>query len=221
MKILLVADRDALKRFLEQEFSLRGADIVHYWHPIKAMDNVGEMAPNLVIFSARDFPRHWKPFLVYFRAYSPAAEKIPFVLLSGENFNDDEAKKAEHLGVSAVIPESLESPGDLQALKKYITPGKNPSYRPSKEETADILFTHPEHLVLVQGHIEEISPAALSFAPNAPQLCEDFPLPSVVRECSLNIFGALIGADIEITGKDAASWHARLLSGHDEIASYL
>jgi DNA-binding response OmpR family regulator len=221
MKILLVADRDALKQFLEKEFSLRGADIVHYWHPIKAMDNVDEMAPDLVIFSARDFPRHWKPFLVYLRAYSPLMKKVPFILLSGENFDGEEAKKAEYLEVSAVIPEALDKPGDLQLLKKHIAPAKNSSYRPSKGETADILFTHPENLVLVQGHIEEISSASLSFSPKAPELCEDFSIPSVVHECSLNIFGILIGADIEITRKDAACLHARLLSGHDEIASHL
>jgi hypothetical protein len=221
MKILLIADREDLKRVLEREFSLRGAELVHYWHPIKAMDNVDEMAPNLIIFSARDFPRHWKPFLVFFRSYSPAAEKVPFILLSGENFNDDEAKKAEYLGVNTVVPEKLDNPEDLRKLRNYIVPGKNSAYRPAKEETADILFTHPEDLVLVQGRIEEISAASLSFTPAAPELCEDFPLPVVVRECSLHIFGILIAADIEITRKDDASWRARLLSGHDEIAAHL
>ncbi|MDR1317805.1 MAG: PilZ domain-containing protein [Spirochaetales bacterium] len=221
MKILLVADREDLKRFLEQEFSLRGAEIVHYWHPIKAMDNVGEMAPDVIIFSAQDFPRHWKPFLLYFRAYSPPAEKVPFILLCGENFNDDELKKAEHLKVSAVIPEKLDTPSDLQKLRSYITPERNSSYHPAKDETADILFTHPENLVLVQGRIEEISSAALTFSPSAPEVCEDFPVPAIVQECSLNIFGTLIDADIEITRKDTASLHARLLSGHDEIASHI
>ena len=221
MKVLLVADSEELRSFLERELSLRGVDLVHYWHPIKAMDNVEETAPELVIFSARDFPRHWKPFLVYFRAYSQKAEKIPFVLLRGENFSDDEQKKADYLKVNAVIPESLSSADDLQKLKKFAGMGGGYSYRPFADEKADILFTHPENLNLIQGRIEEISPAALTFYPLAPELCEDFKFPARIESCSLSIFGALITVDIEITQKTENSFQTRLLTGGEEITAYI
>jgi hypothetical protein len=220
MKVLLIADREELKHFLEKELALRGAQLVHYWHPIKAMDNIEEMAPELIIFSGRDFPRHWKPFLVYFRAYSPRAESVPFILLHGEAFPGDEKKKALHLKVDAVIPEEMAAE-DIQKLKGFILSGRNASYRPSAAEKADILFTHPGDLTLVQGRIEEISAAALSFFPLDPELCDALRLPAVVRGCSLSIFGSLIEVDIEITEKDGDSFRARLLSGHEKIAPYI
>ncbi|MDR3201053.1 MAG: hypothetical protein LBT68_06295 [Spirochaetales bacterium] len=221
MKVLLVADREELKLFLEKELALRGARLVHYWHPIKAMDNVDEMAPEMIIFSARDFPRHWKPFLVYFRAHSPEAAKIPFVLLRGESFSDDEVKKAEYLGVSDVLPEALDNPADLQTLKKYIVSSQNPSYRPAASEKADILFSHPQSLVLVQGRVREISADELSFSPLSPELCEDIEPPAVLQSCSLSIFDVLIAVDIEITQKNAEGFQARFLSGGEEIAPYI
>ena len=220
MKVLLVADNEELRNFLERELSLRGADLMHYWHPIKAMDNVDETAPELVIFSGRDFPRHWKPFLVYFRAYSQKMESVPFVLLRGENFSEDEQKKAEHLRVNAVISESFSQMEDLQKLKSFAsTGGRGHSYRPSAEEKAEILFTHPETLNLVQARIEEISSVAVTFNPLAPELCESLEFPVRVESCSLSSFNTLITADIEITNKTDASFQARLLTGSEEIAA--
>jgi hypothetical protein len=220
MKVLLVADREELKCFLENELALRGAQLVHYWHPIKAMDNVAEMTPDLIIFSARDFPRHWKTFLVYFRAGSPSAAKVPFILLRGESFPDDEAKKAEYLAVTDIIPEALDS-ADLQRLKKYIVPGKDPVHQPADSEKADILFSHPESLILVQGRVREVSAAELTFSVLLPELCSDLQPQDVLQDCSLSIFNTLITVDLEIIKKTDDAFRARLLSGQQEIASHL
>ena len=218
MKVLLVADREELRILIERELSLRGADLVHYWHPIKAMDNIEETAPELVIFSGRDFPRHWKPFLVYFRAYSQAAAMVPFVLLHGENFPEDEQKKADYLKVDAVIPESFPAKKDLQILKDIASMRGRYSYRPSAEEKAEILFAHPGTMNLVQGRIEEISTTFLSFLTIAPQQCDDCDMPVLVENCSLSIFRTFITVDIEITKKVNNSFKARIIRGGEEIA---
>ena len=222
MKVLLVADSEELRHFLERELSLRGADLVHYWHPIEAMDNVEETAPELIIFSGRDFPRHWKPFLVYFRAYSRQAETVPFILLRGENFSADEQKKAEYLKVTAVISESFTQAEDLQKLKSFAgAEGGGYSYKPSTTEKAEILFTHPETLNLIQARIVEISPVTVTFSPLVPELCGDLAFPVRVESCSLSVFHTLITVDIEIIRKIDASFQARLLSGNDEIAELI
>ena len=219
MKVLLIGDSEELRSFLEQELTAHGAVLVHYWHPIKAMDNIDELAPEMVIFSGRDFPRHWKPFLLYFRAYNPYAEKVPFVLLRGENFPADEQKKADHLNVTAVIPEAFQSPEDLERLKAFVVSGRASVYRPAASEKAGILFTHPQNLTLIQGRINEISPYSLTFSPLSADACEGIQPSVVIRDCSLSIFHKLIAVDIEITEVQEDSFQARLLSGHDEIAS--
>ena len=65
MKILLVSERDELRDHIRRNFMPRGAEIIQYYNPIKAMDNLDEVDPEVVLFSAQDFPRHWKPFLCY------------------------------------------------------------------------------------------------------------------------------------------------------------
>jgi hypothetical protein len=227
MKVLLIAEREDLKQFLDQELILRGAEIVHYWHPIKAMDNLEETAPELVIFSAQDFPRHWKIFLVYLREYSQGVD-IPFILLSGDSFAEDELEKARTLKVTAIFPESFKNADDLLKLKDYIIPensmtasgAANQAYHPADTEKADILFTHPEKLVLIQGRILEISALEISFRPLTPELCEDINPLSVLRSCSLSILDTIIAADMEII-ENIGIIKARFVSGREEIAAIL
>jgi len=40
MKILLVSERDELREFIKRNFIPRGAEIIQYYNPIKAMDNL-------------------------------------------------------------------------------------------------------------------------------------------------------------------------------------
>ena len=43
MKILLVSERDELKSYIRRNFMPRGAEIIQYYNPIKAMDNLDEL----------------------------------------------------------------------------------------------------------------------------------------------------------------------------------
>ncbi|MDR2587922.1 MAG: PilZ domain-containing protein [Spirochaetales bacterium] len=205
MKVLLIADREELRLFLENELSPLGAEILHYWHPIKAMDNLEEASPEAVLFSAQDFPRHWTVFLVYLRA--SACANIPFILLKGKNFKIDESKKAETLGITEIFSESFEDPLELEKLKEYITPpsvssamDRGAAYRPQAGEKAHILFTHPQRMVLVQGRLEEISLNELRFEPLSGEGAASLSPGLVLRGCSVSILDFITSVDIEITG---------------------
>jgi len=81
-----------------------GIEILHYAHPMKALDNLSELNPDYIVWNADDFPRHWKAV----RASTMELEKSPhFAIVSDHAVSDDEIKKAEALGVTPVFSEGF------------------------------------------------------------------------------------------------------------------
>lgn len=74
MKAMLVIEKDSIKHKVVEHLAPQGFVFIHYTNPLKAMDNIDEVAPEIVLFSAADYPRHWKPFLQLFRQGSDAEE---------------------------------------------------------------------------------------------------------------------------------------------------
>lgn len=171
MKMMFVAGAPLLKPFLEQNFSFQQADVIHYDNPIKAMDNIEEIQPEIIFFSSTDFPRHWKPFVMYLRNSYTRHETI-FVLLINDSFSPEEAAKAEYLDVNAVLDEDLTSTQTLERIRGIITRyhqnidiRKNIRYLPSRTDDIQCLFTNPYTFQFVYGSVVDISAGGLRFRP--------------------------------------------------------
>jgi DNA-binding response OmpR family regulator len=193
MKMMLVADAPQLKPFLEQSFSFQQADVIHYDNPIKAMDNVEEIQPEIVLFSATDFPRHWKPFVMYLRnAYT--RHEVIFVLLISDEFPSDEAAKAEHLDVNAVLDEDLTSVQTLERIRGIITRyhqnidvRKNIRYLPGRDDDIECGFTNPYTFRFVYGTVVDISAGGLRFRPQDPEILQELDPDTVLTMSSLRL----------------------------------
>ncbi len=193
MKILLVIERDTLRDAIIQHLSPRGFDFITYSNPVKAIDNIPEIAPDIVIFSSVDFPRHWKPFLKVLRLFKSRDESI-FVLLKSENFSVEESTKAAILGVNAIIPDNLEDPLSIQQLKDIFS-----RFTPASENRLDrrylgviakdieFIFNHPISLQIVTGILTDISLGGISFKPDVPRLTQDIMEGIVLENCTLRI----------------------------------
>src|SRR6056297_3862262 len=107
MKTILVIEDQETKERISRHLMPLGFDFIHYLNPVKALDNIDEIEPDLVIFSAEDFPRHWKPFIRLLRAKHSKEEAV-FILLTGENFSSEEASKATILDVNGMISAQLD-----------------------------------------------------------------------------------------------------------------
>ncbi|WP_294429794.1 hypothetical protein [uncultured Treponema sp.] len=98
MKALLVADNEKAINNISQVLKTAGYDIIVYRWLLKALDNIEEIAPHLIVISTGDYPRHWKTLAQY--ATSGFGDYTPQVILyTDENFNEEEQKKAEILKV--------------------------------------------------------------------------------------------------------------------------
>lgn len=101
MKALLVLDDKDKLSLLKTKLSKAGFDTICYQWLMKALDNIEEIAPHLVIISAEDYPRHWKVFLQHIKAQNFDYETKVFLV--AENMNSDELDKIQILGISDVL----------------------------------------------------------------------------------------------------------------------
>ena len=111
MKILVVAEKEHILQSIKKHLPPLGFDFIFYNNPVKALDNLAEISPELIIFSAEDYPRHWKPFLKVLRN-SFSHEKCIFIILKTSYFSFEDAEKSIFLGANGLVDEDLEEYAD-------------------------------------------------------------------------------------------------------------
>jgi hypothetical protein len=193
MKILLVAEREELGTHIRTHFQPHGSELIQYWNPIKAMDNIDEVAPDVVLFSARDFPRQWKTFVNFLRG-SRSKHDTVFVLLKGDDLPYEEASKAQHLDVNGIVHENLEDRQELGRLRELVMRYKNIEETrkerrliPGPNDRLAFAFTHPNTMQIITGSVEDISASGLRFMPTTPEAAHDIEVDQHLAMCSLRL----------------------------------
>ncbi|MFP4483983.1 MAG: PilZ domain-containing protein [Spirochaetaceae bacterium] len=193
MKILLVSNRQSLGDLVHAHFRPHGSELIHYWNPIKAMDNLDEIAPDVVLFSARDFPRHWKPFVAFLRDQR-SRDATVFILLDGQNLSEEEAEKAQHLQVNALVSEALDDNAELDRLKEVVSRYKKLDegrtehrYVPHGPDDIHFAFTHPTTFQIVTGTVVDVSSTGLRFVPENPHALGEIAQGRRLEDCSLQL----------------------------------
>jgi hypothetical protein len=106
MKVLIIAESEKTVTSLKALFKTQtGYEIISYRQLIKAMDNVEEISPTIIVISAVDFPRHWKVFMQYVNSVFSSLI-CDIVLIVDSKFDDIEKQKAETLGVWRTLNET-------------------------------------------------------------------------------------------------------------------
>lgn len=193
MKVLLISESAALRPYVSRIFSFQQTEVIHYSNPIKAMDNLEEIEPEVVLFSAADYPRHWKPFVIFLRNTFHRHESI-FILLIGEQFETEEADKAEHLQVNAVISNDLTSRYSTERIRGIITRyhqntdiRRTVRYMPSEHDRIQLVFTNPHSFRICSGRVSDISTGGLRFRPDRSVDLENLDDHTVVTMASLRL----------------------------------
>lgn len=191
MKALLVADTDSSVRKLSEYIRPYGFDVIRYRSAVKALDNIEEIRPDAVFISTGDFPRHWKTLVQFIRADTAKDESV-IVLLVNDRFTSDDADKAVHIGVQAIVNESLSGPEDEQQLLKvfsrYRHLGTDASYSKQRSfEKAVFLFTNPVSDTIITGKVEDLSASEIVFKPDAPSMTSDLTIGENIGQCSLKL----------------------------------
>ncbi|MDR3341527.1 MAG: PilZ domain-containing protein [Treponema sp.] len=198
MNLLLVLGSDDAYTPLAFYVKALGFDLIRYRYVLKAMDNLDEVNPGVIIISATDFPRHWKLLLHFIRSERSKAV-CPVILLKGDAFSLEEASKAFYLGVNGLVAESLDTPLEVDRLQSILSDSlpvevRRHFRRYYQEEwnRFGFLFSNPADHGIITGEVKAVSRAGLSFYPYQGALMRGLGVNRELPECSLRAGDAIL-----------------------------
>ena len=187
MKALLISDLPRSTDDLQPLFSEYKFDLIHYRSPLKALDNIEEISPNIVLINTRDFPRHWKPITQHIR-WNTSKEDILVIILTPPDFPADDADKAMFLGVQGVITlkENINFKGILDELRMIFN-RYNYKHIKNLSKNVQFLFTNPITETIVTGTVKNLTEEGIVFLPDMPANTDNLTADMILDQCSLKI----------------------------------
>ncbi len=204
MIIMLVGNDPTLKKRFQSFFTPLGYSVIQYSRPLKAMDNMDEVAPQILVCCTSDYPRHWKLIIKQLRESRTRDESVA-ILAVPKDFPAEEANKAAFLGVNILYPERMETLEDFQELNvrisRYVTPPERPQFNtwiPGKEDKVSFIFRHPEEYRMVSGRFTELNPAGGVFRPDDPADIQELKTGTIIENGSLKAGDSLLSLNARI-----------------------
>ncbi len=229
-RLLLLAKEEKYVKLLRFHFGPMGFTVSHIGEPEELIQNIDTLDPDIIIYNSVDFPRHWKPLLSMLRERKSTEEAV-FILITGEDFEFEEAAKAAYLKVNGIIQENLFEKQVLFQLNDLVRRYKNLSDKrkfsrvvPRSTETYRLLFTHPIRNFIVSGMVSDISLEGTNFIPTDPEQTADLPLDQRISGCSLRIGEQIITVNCRVArnkrelGLEFESFDS---DGHQKLFTYL
>ena len=153
MKAIIISDEQKTIDDLDSFLSERNFGTIIYRWLLKALDNIEEIRPDLIIVSANEYPRHWKT-LTQFVASGIGGDSASVVLLSAIPLSSEESDKASALGVKGFFcGTSEEGLQQLSEILEKLYPPSVPSV--SVFETSKQEETEDEALPTVDSIVNE------------------------------------------------------------------
>ncbi|WP_149554168.1 hypothetical protein [Treponema pectinovorum] len=215
MKALLVAESSLVIESVSQVLEKSEFEVIVYKWLLKALDNIEEISPHIIIISTKDYPRHWKT-LTQFSSANFGKDKSEVVLYAEGGLKEEDVEKAKALNVLGIF-ESIDEEG-LEKLKQILSEyGNSNSTKNSKErqnellESEDIanksydeipfeekalqrekdisglsfMFINPISSCVVTGKILHFHEDSLSFVPDFPNFIENILEESLIEDVFL------------------------------------
>ena len=107
MKALVISGSSELFDYVSPLLKERGFDLIHYRWIVKALDNIEEIQPDVIVLSAIEYPRHWKT-LAGFLQSGICTNDVKIYLCETTNLSVEDAAKADQLGVKSFQKEFKE-----------------------------------------------------------------------------------------------------------------
>ena len=171
MKVLLIAEEDQTINALVPAIKKSGAEIITYRWLLKALDNVEEIAPDMVVISTAEYPRHWKTFVQFTK--SGFGGKVPkTILYNSKPMGNDEKEKARSLGVFGMF-NSLDEKG-LEEVEKYLAGKSEQAFGfVSNGPKFELVFTNPKNESLITGSVKSVQDNRIEFTSDIPDLIKN------------------------------------------------
>ncbi|MCR5402103.1 MAG: hypothetical protein K6E78_11000 [Treponema sp.] len=137
MKALLISENDKKTELLIAAVRESGNSPIHYRYFMKALDNIEEISPEIIIIDTEDFPRHWK-VLCQFTSSELFDEPVKIILFVPSNFSEEDIKKSEFLKVFGIIRQK-ENQTKEELMEDYLSIINNKESKKYSEKQEDKL----------------------------------------------------------------------------------
>ena len=210
MKAIIICDDDEVIGKVDAALASLSYDTIIYRWLLKALDNIEEIRPDIVVVNASDYPRHWKTLTQFIK--SGIAGKIPDVILYvPKSFSETEKMKAQKLGIKGIFDSCDE---DGMSFFRSIVNSPTGALSPDPEkadtvrsaEAASIsetlsteglalgkigtaVFTHPKTGAFVTGTIRDLSDGNAEFTADIPSFARGISPGDRIEELSLRTAG--------------------------------
>lgn len=165
MKAIIVTVNDELVEKLTPILKIAGYDTIVYKWMLKALDNIEEIMPQLVIINTQDYPRHWKTFI-----QCASDIQLATILFAPDGLSGEEQKKADSLNVRGVF--SGLTADDMDKLRQILQKvddiysgnpiPDNAIYKASsKKEIPEVLAENSDSALESAAEKQEASPPSL------------------------------------------------------------
>lgn len=158
MKILIISEDSYFTNTISNFFKNTDFDLITYRMIIKALDNIEEIKPEVIILSAIEYPRHWKTLVQYAKS-GIGSEKVSVFLFNPYELDDDERIKIENLEITGILT-ALE-PQDLAQMKAKIEELYPVTSAPVHKQGKFIL-SHPVSNVFITGRVNDYCENAIT-----------------------------------------------------------
>lgn len=163
MKALIISDKQEIIDFSGKFLTENGYDIIVYRWLLKAIDNIEEIQPDLIILSAAEYPRHWKTLASFVKS-GIGGNNVQIYLYDPDSLSDEEKNKAVELGIKDYInslnTKIFEKIISANKTQNTVNQDKNQNFTRCNTENVvlqdvNIDNAHQEKLIQQDGDITE------------------------------------------------------------------
>ncbi|MCK9169188.1 MAG: hypothetical protein M0P01_02095 [Treponema sp.] len=210
MKAIIISDDDDVIKKVNNTLIAHNFDTIIYRWLLKALDNVEEIRPDVVVISTSDYPRHWKTFSQFVKC--GISGNIPQIILyTPDFFPVTEVEKAAALRIKGTF-----SSLDKSGLEKFVSilKSKTSNLIPETEENTiiieqsenkiyNLIFTHPKTEAFITGIVLTYKNDQIEFKPDIMPLVQGLTAGDHIQEVSFrnNNKYSYCTADIVSTGE--------------------
>ena len=170
MKALIISEDENVYSTLDEILKNASYDTIIYKWLLKALDNIEEIRPDLIVVSSSEYPRHWKT-LVQFVKSGIGGDDVQIYLYEPTPVSEEDEEKAKILGVTGcfsefdefgkmVLRQAQESHEEVLEPQEEPAPivedpvveeTPAPSEEPAVTNTGHFMFTHPSSQKFISG----------------------------------------------------------------------
>ncbi len=177
MKALLIVDDQNVIDEISDYLKQKNYEVIIYHWLLKAMDNIEEIAPDLIIINAVEYPRHWKALSQY--CLSGILKIIPSIyIIPGKILSEIELNKTKILGVKIYNKDEINKEEDLDSYQ--------------------FVFTNKNIKRIVTGKVLSYSNNILTLEPDFNNLLKGLGSGSIINNATLKIKQSYYDINVEI-----------------------